>query len=81
MIGGGGEALRRTGAAIEAVMFLDPNQRMEHTTYFPSLLISPPSSTGISRLSPAPEAADPVVIVLPGNLLVTDSSIPDSVAR
>ena len=50
------------------------------SAYFPSLLISPPSSTGISRLSPAPEAAEPVVRVLPGNLLVTDSSTPDSVA-
>ena len=52
----------------------------EGKTYLPSLLISPPSSTGISRLSPAPEAADPEMAVDPGNLLVTDSSIPESVA-
>lgn len=42
---------------------------------------SPPSSTGISRLSPAPEAAEPTVMVLPGNLFVTLVSTPDSVAR
>ena len=43
-------------------------------------IISPPSSTGISRLSPAPEAAEPTLIVLPGNLFVTLVSTPDSVA-
>ena len=42
---------------------------------------SPPSSTGISRLSPAPEAAEPTLIVLPGNLFVTLVSTPDSVAE
>jgi len=41
---------------------------------------SPPSSTGISRLSPAPEAAEPTFTVLPGNFEVTDSSTPDSLA-
>lgn len=41
---------------------------------------SPPSSTGISRLSPAPDAAEPTVMVLPGNLSVTLVSTPDSVA-
>lgn len=41
---------------------------------------SPPSSTGISRLSPAPDAAEPTLMVLPGNLLVTLVSTPDSVA-
>ena len=41
---------------------------------------SPPSSTGISRLSPAPEAAEPTFIVLPGNFSVTEVSTPDSVA-
>ena len=44
-------------------------------------IISPPSSTGISRLSPAPEAAEPTLIVLPGNLFVTLVSTPDSVAE
>ena len=39
-------------------------------------IISPPSSTGISR----PEAAEPTLIVLPGNLFVTLVSTPDSVA-
>ena len=46
----------------------------------PVLLIDPPSSTGISRLPPAPEAAEPEMAVLPGNFEVTDSSIPESVA-
>lgn len=41
---------------------------------------SPPSSIGISLLSPAPLAALPYVAVEPGNLLVTDVSMPDSVA-
>ena len=31
-------------------------------------------------MSPAPEAAEPTVTVLPGNLFVADSSIPDSTA-
>ena len=44
-------------------------------------IISPPSSTGISRLSPAPEAAEPTLIVLPGNLFVTSVFTPDSVAE
>ena len=42
---------------------------------------SPPSSTGISRLSPAPDAAEPTFMVLPGNFSVTLVSTPDSVAR
>ena len=42
--------------------------------------IPPPSSTGISRLSPAPETLLPYSAVLPGNLLVTDWSMPDSTA-
>ena len=42
---------------------------------------SPPSSTGISRLSPAPDAAEPTLMVLPGNFSVTLVSTPDSVAR
>ena len=41
---------------------------------------SPPSSTGISRLSPAPDAAEPTLTSAPGNLLLTDWSTPDSVA-
>lgn len=40
----------------------------------------PPSDSGISRLSPAPEAAEPYVTSEPGNLFVTDSSTPDSAA-
>ena len=50
------------------------------STYWPSFLMSPPSSGGISRLSPAPDAAEPDTAVLPGNFDVADSSIPDSVA-
>lgn len=50
-------------------------------TYCPvARLMSPPSSTGISRLSPAPDAAEPTVTSLPGNFLTADSSIPDSTA-
>jgi hypothetical protein len=41
-------------------------------------LISPPSLSGISRLSPAPLAAEPYVAVLPGNLFVAEMSMPDS---
>lgn len=44
----------------------------------PALSISPPSSTGISRLSPAPEAAEPTTTALPGNLEVAPASTPDS---
>ena len=43
-------------------------------------MMSPPSSTGISRLSPAPEADEPTLTVLPGNLVVTFVSTPDSFA-
>lgn len=66
-----------------------PNTSLEPvvSTYWPEPpfspgleIRSPPSSTGISRLSPAPEAAEPTVMVLPGNLLVTLVSMPDSVA-
>lgn len=49
-------------------------------TYSPELVMPPPSSTGISRLSPAPDAAEPIWTVLPGNLVVTLASTPDSVA-
>lgn len=48
-------------------------------TYRPvALLMSPPSSKGISRLSPAPDAAEPTVTVEPGNLVVTASLTPES---
>ena len=50
-------------------------------TYRPvALLMSPPSSTGISRLSPAPDAAEPTVTVEPGNLFVAASLMPESEA-
>lgn len=50
-------------------------------TYFPVLgLISPPSDRGMSRLLPAPEAAEPYVTSAPGNLFSTEESTPDSVA-
>lgn len=48
--------------------------------HVPLLLISPPSSTGISRLSPAPDAADPIFTSPPGYLFTAASSMPDSVA-
>lgn len=41
---------------------------------------SPLSSTGISRLSPWPEAWEPVLTTEPGNLAVTPSLTPDSVS-
>lgn len=40
--------------------------------YRPESRMSPPSSAGISRLPPAPDAAEPTLTVLPGNLAVTD---------
>ena len=42
--------------------------------------MSPPSSMGISLLSPAPETWEPYSAVEPGNFWVTEESIPDSVA-
>lgn len=56
------------------------NQEAMGDTHRPALSTSPPSSTGISRLSPAPDAAEPTLMVLPGNFVVTDSSTPDSIA-
>lgn len=51
----------------------------ERQTYRPvALLMSPPSSRGISRLSPAPDAAEPTVTVEPGNLVVAASLMPES---
>jgi hypothetical protein len=48
---------------------------------FPDLVMrSPPSSIGISRLSPAPEAAEPTFTLPPGNLSAALVSMPDSVA-
>ena len=38
----------------------------------------PPSSSGMSRFPPAPDAADPVTTLPPGNRSAADSSIPDS---
>jgi len=56
-----------------------PNEICEGQTYRPvALLISPPSSKGISRLSPAPDAAEPTVTVEPGNLVVAASLMPES---
>lgn len=57
------------------------NKKKRDQTNRPSPPTSPPSSTGISRPSPLPDAPDPTWTVLPGNLAVTDSSTPeDSVA-
>ncbi len=60
---------------------------MQDATYWAALpfspgleMRSPPSSTGISRLSPAPEAAEPTLMVLPGKRSVTLVSTPESVA-
>lgn len=67
---------------------LHPPSQNDPATYraFPclppaSMTKSPPSSKGISRLSPAPEAAEPTLTVDPGNLLVTFVSTPDSFAE
>jgi len=50
----------------------------EETYFFVCGLMPPPSSSGISRLSPAPDAAEPYVTVAPGNLFSTSSLTPDS---
>ena len=43
-------------------------------------IMSPPSSTGISRLSPAPEAEEPTFTPPPGYFVVALVSTPDSLA-
>lgn len=51
------------------------------TTHCPvAALTPPPSEAGISRLSPAPDAAEPTVTELPRNLFVAAVSTPDSFA-
>jgi hypothetical protein len=58
-----------------------PNEKDEMSTYFPVRgSKSPPSERGISRLSPAPEAALPYITSEPGSLFRTPSSTPDSAA-
>ena len=46
------------------------------TTYWPVLGFTPPS--GISLLSPAPDASEPYFTSAPGNLFSTEVSTPDS---
>ena len=81
LVGLGGEEVSLCLSRIHSFIHSREATYWPEPPFSPGLEIrSPPSSTGISRLSPAPEAAEPTLMVLPGNFSVTLVSTPESVA-